>query len=557
MISLFDVGLAIAFSFLVLVLGLSFSKTGNNVKHFFAGGGEVPWWISGLSLFMSFFSVGTFVVWGSIAYQFGLVAVTIQTTMCIAGLLVGFYIAPRWNKTGALTAAEFITKRLGPAALKFYTLLFLLLSLFSGGAFLYPVGKLIEVSTGFPLNASIILLAAMIIAYTAVGGLWAVLVTDVLQFVVLSGAVAIVVVLSLGEVGGLSQFVAKAPEKFFDLTTTEFSWSFIAAFGFYNMVFIGGNWAYVQRYTSVATPKDARKVGLLFGGLYIVAPLIWMFPPMIYRVISPSLSSADSEGAYLLISQLVAPDGLMGLILGAMVFATASSVNTTLNIASGVFTNDVYKFIKPSSKPRELMIVARVATLGFGIVSVAVALLVDFMGGIVEVAFSLAALTGAALFLPPLWALVSSVQTAKSIIATSIISLTTNIFFKFFSPKLLGITLDRGQEMLLGVCLPLVLLMIFEVYAQNIKRVETSMQNSPDKEFTFSSRTSEEHLEGLEANNYAANIIAIGVLIIGLTITFLGIMATQGRLVVMTTGLFIVLVASVILSRTYLRNLKN
>ena len=55
----------------ILVVGMSFAKTGSSMKSFFAAGGDVPWWISGLSLFMGFFSAGTFVVWGSIAYSYG------------------------------------------------------------------------------------------------------------------------------------------------------------------------------------------------------------------------------------------------------------------------------------------------------------------------------------------------------------------------------------------------------------------------------------------------------------------------------------------------------
>ena len=78
----------------VMLAGISFSSTGKNMKSFFAGGGNVPWWISGLSLFMGFFSAGTFVVWGSIAYSHGWVSVTIQLTMAAAGLAVILRLRP-------------------------------------------------------------------------------------------------------------------------------------------------------------------------------------------------------------------------------------------------------------------------------------------------------------------------------------------------------------------------------------------------------------------------------------------------------------------------------
>ena len=85
----------ILFSIGVLITGVSFSKTGKDMKSFFSGGGNVPWGMSGLSLFMGFFSAGTFVVWGSIAYSYGMVSIIIQLTMAVAGYAVGTWIAPR------------------------------------------------------------------------------------------------------------------------------------------------------------------------------------------------------------------------------------------------------------------------------------------------------------------------------------------------------------------------------------------------------------------------------------------------------------------------------
>ena len=84
----------ILFSIGVLITGVSFSKTGKDMKSFFSGGGNVPWGMSGLSLFMGFFSAGTFVVWGSIAYSYGMVSIIIQLTMAVAGYAVGMDCSP-------------------------------------------------------------------------------------------------------------------------------------------------------------------------------------------------------------------------------------------------------------------------------------------------------------------------------------------------------------------------------------------------------------------------------------------------------------------------------
>ncbi|CAM4284435.1 sodium:solute symporter family protein [Zobellia nedashkovskayae] len=542
-----DITVILIFTLLVFVCGLSFSKSGKNMKSFFAAGGALPWWMSGLSLFMSFFSAGTFVVWGSIAYSSGWVAITIQTTMCIAGVLIGFFIAPKWQKTKALTAAEFITDRLGYSTQKIYTYLFLLISIFTTGAFLYPVAKIVEVSTGFPISTSIIVLGILILIYTAVGGLWAVIVTDVLQFVVLTAAVLIVVPLSLDKIGGIENFVSQAPENFFNLVNEEYTWGFMVAFGLYNLFFIAGNWAYVQRYTSVATPKDAKKVGWLFGGLYLVSPIIWMLPPMIYRVLNPELGGLADEGAYLLMCKEVLPVGMLGLMLGGMIFATSSSVNTTLNISAGVLANDVYKHFRPNSDGDKLVKVGRTATILLGILTILIALLVPYMGGIVEVVMSLAAITGGAMFLPPMWALFSKYQTGKSALIVTVITLVINAFFKFLAPTLLNFSFDRAQEMGFGMGIPVVLLAAFEVYARSQQKATVEYDNYQLKVAEKISETEEEAAAG---NKKGTRVIGIGVALTGLMILILSFIAKTGALLVGGMGILVLLLGSYIIFRT-------
>ncbi|HSI77981.1 MAG TPA: hypothetical protein VK957_18925, partial [Lunatimonas sp.] len=314
-----DVFVILLFTVIILIAGLSFGKKGGDMKSFFAAGGAVPWPINGLSLFMSFFSAGTFVVWGSIAYEWGWVSVTIQMTMCVSGFIIGKYLAPKWKETQVLTVAQYLTNRFGRGVQRYYTYIFLFLSLGYTGAFLYPVAKILNVVTGFDIYYAILLLGGIIMVYTAVGGLWAVVVTDVLQFVILTAAVLIVLPLSLDQVGGMSNFLETAPDTFFNIFNGEYTPLFIFAFIGYNTIFIGGNWAYVQRYTSVSTVRNASKVGYLFGALYLISPLIWMLPPMIYRVIDPSLVGLESEGAYLMMCMAVLPMGMLGLMLGGMI----------------------------------------------------------------------------------------------------------------------------------------------------------------------------------------------------------------------------------------------
>ena len=532
----------ILFSIGVLITGVSFSKTGKDMKSFFSGGGNVPWGMSGLSLFMGFFSAGTFVVWGSIAYSYGMVSIIIQLTMAVAGYAVGTWIAPRWHRTHSLTAAEYITGRLGVKTQKTYTYIFLAVSVFTTGSFLYPVAKIVEVTTGIPLTTAIFALGAFSMVYVALGGLRGVVVTDVLQFVILFAAVVIAVPLAFDKIGGVGAFFEKVPEGFFELFEGEYTPGFVIAFAIYNMFFLGGNWAYVQRYTSVKTERDSRKTGWLFGVLYTISPILWMLIPMIYRVYNPSLSGLENEWAYLLMCKEAMPDGLLGLMLGGMIFATASSLNATLNISAGVVTNDIFKRMRPNASEETLMNVARISTWGFGIMAIIVALLIRSMGGIVNVVISVAALTGVPVYLPVIWSLFSKRQTARTILSATFISLAINLIFKFVTPHF-GLALDRTWEMIVGTAVPVILLAGIEVvlkakefiapeYMAYIsgRNVRMRQENAGDTE------------ESKRTDRFTQKVLGIGLGLSGVLITVLGFIAEENIVVPVAVGLVVTLI---------------
>lgn len=542
---LLDIVTILVFSLAVLLTGAALSKSGKDLKGFFGGGGNIPFGMSGLSLFMGFFSAGTFVVWGSIAYSHGFVAIVIQLTMAVAGFLVGSFIAPRWNRQGCLTAAEYITTNYGERTQKSYTYLFLAVSIFTSGSFLYPVAKILEVAAGVPLTVSIIALGAFCIIYTTLGGLRGVIVTDVLQFVILFMAVVIAVPLSFGKIGGVEEFFDKAPQAFFECFNSEYTPWFIFAFCLYNSVFIGGNWSYVQRYTAVKSPGDAKKVGWLFGSLYLISPILWMLPPMIYRIYNPGLVGLDNENAYLLMCKEALPSGFLGLMLGGMVFATASSLNGTLNISAGVFTNDIYKRLHPAASDRSLINVARISTVFFGVLAIVIAMMVRSMGGIVNVVISVAALTGVPLYLPVIWSMFSRRQTGKTLLSVTLLSLAINLFFKFVSPAVLGLTLSRAQEMMLGALSPIVLLTLIEIiliirgYERESKTAERSEileepQDMPDSNL----------------NKYTNKVLGISVSVAGGAVVLLGSVAPSDKLIPIFVGLLVCVIGMLILRKS-------
>jgi SSS family transporter len=531
----------LAFSLLIVFIGLSFSrKSGSDMVSFFAAGGAVPWWINSLSLFMGFVSASTFIVWGSIAYSSGWVAISIQWGMSVAGLITGMFIAPKWHKTKTFTAAEYICNRLGIKTQKTYSYIYLAIMVFLKGGCLYAVALILQVVTGISLYWWVGLLGAVVILYTTFGGLWAVVVTDVLQFIILLSAGLILLPLAFQKVGGISSFVdaihAQQLPDFFKLSDHKYTVSFLLGFLFYNVFYLGGQWSFIQRYTSVATPRESKKIGILFGLFYVISPVIWMLPPMIYRAINPSLAGLESEQAYIMMAKMALPSGMLGLIIISLVFATNSSVQGFLNISAGVITNDLFKHIYPKATTKTLMRVARVATLVMGLVVIALGLLVPLMGGATNVFLSVASITGGAMYFPLIWTLFSKRQNSYTVLATTILALVISLAFKFVLPVVTGSSLSRAAEMVIGVLVPVSITAFFEIWLR--------LKNSPITEYENYQRyltgkasakveSKEVVVDSAGENKFGKRMISIGILTTASIIGILGMMSANGKIYVL------------------------
>ncbi len=530
------------FAMLILGIGMAFTRMGSkNSTAFFEAGGATPWWINGLSLFISYFSAGTFVVWGSIAYKHGFVANGIQLTMVVGGLLTALFIAGKWKRTGSVTAAEYIGKKFGIRTQQFYTFLIMLHGLFTTASVLYPVGKMVSVATPLSLNTCILIIGGIIILYTAAGGLWAVLVTDVVQFVILTAAVLIVIPMAFSEVGGVGSFVNKAPDGFFNFFNEEYSLGFFLAFLAYQTAYIGGNWAYVQRYTSVSTERNSKKVAYLFTILYLLSPFIWMLPPMIYKVINPGLQGLQPEGAYMMLCQLVLPAGLIGLVLSGMISATASKANTTINMVAVVFAHDIYKkVIDPSAGERKLIRAARFFTVFFGGLTIIIAMMVPLVGGIVEMVLSTASIAGGALFVPVIWSLYSKRQTAASVVTASLCGLLISLVLKLFGTALFGFRLDRVWETALGVGIPVAVLVIREIYARATGAIGTTVNTDTQPPQPVTQATVNNN-DAHAQNVFGVRVIAASIAIVGIGVAVLGMVASKGQVAILIGGIIFLL----------------
>ncbi len=473
----------------ILAVGFVFSKKVKSAGDLFAAGGRAPWWASGLSAFMTMFSAGTFVVWGGIAYERGLVAVSINLCYGLAALAAGYLLASRWKRLGLDSPAEYISLRFGKPVLHLYTWAMLVFRMVGVAIALYALAKIMvaimplpegvpfrDLETGnLALHWAILLFGLVVVIYTMVGGLWAVLMTDVLQFIVLSLAVLFVVPLILGNAGGLAGFVADAPEGFMRPTNGEYGWLFLAGWVVIHFFMIGADWAFVQRYLCVEDEKAARKGTYLFAILYLVSPVLWFLPPMVFRVISPGL---DKEQAYILACQSVLPVGMVGLMVAAMFSATASMVSSQLNVFAGVLTQDIYKrMVRRSAGERELVAVGRLITGLLGCGLIVIAILVPRMGGAERVIVMITSLIVTPLLAPSVWGLFRRNIGFAQIALTLVVCFFAGLVAKYGLSKegfLAGVDYFSGlavwvqshpksTDVLVGVVLPLIVLGLLDL----------------------------------------------------------------------------------------------
>jgi Na+/proline symporter len=257
-----------------------------------------------------------------------------------------------------------------------------------------------------------------------------------------------------------------------------------------------------------------------------------MLPPMVYQTINPTLTGLETENAYLMVCKQVLPAGLMGLILTGMYFSTSASANTALNVVSAVFTNDIYKgSINPNASDKKLMKVARTSSWLFGFGMIAIALIVPYIGGIVEFTLSIGAITGGPLLAPPIWALFSKRLTGKATLLITIVSLLVNLLFKMILPFVIDYKLSRGNEMLLGVLLPAILLVIYELYAASkgsISLEYADMQQRKLRRKQEAVAVSEEELSAVRRQNkFGLRIIAFSLAFTAVLLYVLSALTTK------------------------------
>jgi SSS family transporter len=361
-----------AYMALMLAIGFYSARFNRGASDYFKGGNRIPWLVAGLSSFMSGFSAWTFTGAAGLAYQQGVVAILLYIGNAVTFLLGYFLFAVRWRRARISTVMEYLVERFDERTRQAFSWATVFFQLFTGASMLYGLGLFVSSTSGLPLTWTIVGCGAVILAYCVVGGLWAVVITDFLQAVILMPFTLVMFFASLSRVGGLGGLLAGLPPEMKSLSHPGPGWIYVLSWTV--MVSFGYNTAAMaQRYFSVDDERSAKKVALLCFGLFLLGAFVWFVPPLAMRVLYPDLRAAwpgyanPHEASYAVAALTLLPTGLVGIMLAAMFSATMSSLSGLFNMHAGVISKDIYQtlFARKAGE-RELLIVGWIATFGVG-----------------------------------------------------------------------------------------------------------------------------------------------------------------------------------------------
>jgi SSS family solute:Na+ symporter len=382
-----------------LVMGLYLARRGSgSLVDFFVGGRAVPWWLAGTSMAATTFSVDTPLYIAGVVGTRGIAGNWEWWSFAVAHVLLVCVFARLWRRAAIVTDAELTELRYGgrPAAVlrgvKSFLFAVVINSVGIGYAMLAMV-KVIDALEVLPALGlapgeaaklwSVIVVSALVLVYCGVAGLWGVVATDFLQFVLgLAGAIVVAVV-AVGHVGGLGTLVGEAQR----LTTFDVLsvvplgldhgrpvWSALAGIsGTTFLAYVTVQWwafrrsdgggEFVQRLAASRDEREAVRAAWLFVGLhYVVRTWPWVLVGLAALVLYPDL--ADRELGYPRLMLDLLPAGVLGLVVASLVAAFMSTVSTLINWGASYLTNDLYaRFLRPGAGSAELVLAGRLASV--------------------------------------------------------------------------------------------------------------------------------------------------------------------------------------------------
>jgi solute:Na+ symporter, SSS family len=374
-----------AYFVLSAVVGLWYTRrAGKNVSEFFVSGRSLPWWLAGTSMVATTFAADTpLAVTGMVAAN-GVAGNWLWWNMVMSGILTVFFYAHLWRRAEVLTDVEFTELRYSgkPAAyLRIFRALYMALpiNLIIMGWVNLAMLQILRVVLGIDPVTAFIAMFAVTMVYSVFSGLWGVVVTDFIQFIIAMGGSIVLAWYAVRKVGGIDALVARLPEHYGSaenalsiLPAQDAAWMPVTAFLAYLAVQWwatsypgaepGGGGYIAQRIFSAKTERDGVLATLWFNiAHYAVRPWPWILTALAVVVLYPGLEN-PSDGYLRAVVDLL-PVGMKGLLVASFAAAYMSTIATQLNWGASYLINDLYlRFVNPNAADKRVVALSRVAT---------------------------------------------------------------------------------------------------------------------------------------------------------------------------------------------------
>ncbi len=378
----------------MLYMGYYFMrKSSNSTEDFFKGGGNIPWWAAGISIFATMLSAITFMAVPAKAFATDWRYFPMVVTILVMSFPVVKYFLPFFRRLNVTTAYEYLEKRFSYGVRLLASSLFIIFMLARMALALFLPSLALTTVTGIDIYLCIIMMGVITLIYCTMGGAEAVVWSDVVQGIILfGGALFVAIYLVLNIPGGLSTMiditVAENKMRMFDFT---FSWSnptfYVIILGGLanNLISYSSDQTVIQRYITTNSEKAAGKSIIMNGFLSVFVSVIFYFIGTalysFYKTHPEStnfmMQNTDSIFPHFIMAEI--PVGFAGLIIAAIFAATMSTVSSNVNSLSTAYTVDIYRhFAKNSSDSKEVS-VARIAGLVMGGLGIGIAILMATM----------------------------------------------------------------------------------------------------------------------------------------------------------------------------------
>lgn len=385
-----------SFFLTMLLIGFWSYFKNKNVEDYFVAGGNLPWWLSGISHHVSGYSGAVFVAYAALAYTHGFSlyiwwAFTIGFSIIMSARIFPVFWVRLRKKFRIQSPLEYLANRYNVLTQQIMAWSGVLLKLFDVGAKWAAIAILLNVFTGLSLSTGILISGGISLIYITFGGLWAVIITDFTQFIVqvVAGIVMFVVVVErLGGLDSIFNVWEQLPQENSQLFNEPYTVAFALAFLFINFLsYNGGNWNLATRYISSPNEQQASKAAYLSGILYLFWPLVLFFPMWTAPIILPGLE--DPSQAYGALTLELLPAGLIGLVIASLFANTMSMTSSDVNTISAVITRDILPIVSARFKDeRRSLTTARITTFVFTLLTIMVALQQERFGGVVGLIIS-------------------------------------------------------------------------------------------------------------------------------------------------------------------------